>query len=347
MGDQVRLSELKNTFALDTERGQGPDVQRGGCGAGGSGSPQSQRNTWSSGLRSALILLGVMSLLPPGGCPGRPCRRSCCLAPRFWAPRWRCPGSIAAVARASDMSRTADGLAVLAQSLGFKQYSSLPRPARSGGGSAADFARHSPYAIVSASPRSGRKPLEEAVMARPPRRGDQPRRSGIGPGWGTGGFRSDHLRRDDFATQAAGTFKPRPAVWDERLRRRWLPVGAVGFLRRWRLRLRRQLGRSDPKGIATVSRRQSVRYMHTLPPCYHLWMIWRIRGPRRSGRSRGSASGATRLDQEMVYSTTPAAAGIRGAVADGDASRCGRDRGSTRSRVMGLAGSPSIGGSSG
>lgn len=106
-------------------------------------------------------------------------------------------------------SRTADGSAVLAQSLGFKQYLVTAEAGQIKWEEAQQiFSRYLPYAIVFGVAEKWSKTFEEvAAAAAAAGVAINPPIWYIGPGWGTGGF-FDSITSgvDDFATQAAGTF---------------------------------------------------------------------------------------------------------------------------------------------
>ena len=210
MGDQVRLSELKNNFASTLSAVKGSmynEVVRRGWFRR---SPQSQRNTWS-GFGSALILLGVMSFFfLAGRVPaGRPLSAIPLSGTTILALGLALSGVIVQLLGRRMASRTADGSAVLAQSLGFKQYLVTAEAGQIKWEEAQQiFSRYLPYAIVFGVAEKWSKTFEEvAAAAAAAGVAINPPIWYIGPGWGTGGF-FDSITSgvDDFATQAAGTF---------------------------------------------------------------------------------------------------------------------------------------------
>lgn len=210
MGDQVRLSELKNNFASTLSAVKGSmynEVVRRGWFRR---SPQSQRNTWT-GFGSALILLAVMSFFfLSGQVPaGRPLSAIPLSGTTILSLGLALSGFIVQVLGRRMASRTADGSAVLAQSLGFKQYLVTAEANQIKWEEAQQiFSRYLPYAIVFGVAERWSKTFEEVAAAAAA--------AGvainsptwyIGPSWGHGGFFDSVTSGvDDFATQAAGTF---------------------------------------------------------------------------------------------------------------------------------------------
>jgi len=214
-GDAVRLSDLKNTFAstLASVKGSMYDevVRRGWFRS----SPRSQRDAWG-GFGAALMLLGVISLFFLGTVvpaavrpiPGVPVSGTGILAGGLFVS-----GLIVRALGKRMASRTAEGTAVLTQSLGFKQYLVTAEANQIRFEEAQDiFSRYLPYAIVFGVADKWAKTFDEvAAAAAAAGVTIAPPIWYIGPNWGSGGFfDSIASGADSFSTQAAGTFISTP-----------------------------------------------------------------------------------------------------------------------------------------
>ena len=209
-GSPVPLSDLKNTFAatLASVKGSMYDevVRRGWFRR----SPQSQRASWS-GLGMLLIFLGAICAFflgqsIPTGSPisGVPLSGTTILGAGLAVS-----GVIVNVLAQRMASRTADGTAMLAQSLGFKKYLVTAEANQIKFEEAQQiFSAYLPYAIVFGVADKWANTFDEVAaaaaaagvtMASPVWY--------IGPNFGQGGFfDSIASGADSFSTQAAGTF---------------------------------------------------------------------------------------------------------------------------------------------
>jgi uncharacterized membrane protein len=178
-------------------------------------SPRSQRDAWG-GFGAALMLLGVISLFFLGTVvpaavrpiPGVPISGTGILAGGLFVS-----GLIVRALGKRMASRTAEGTAVLTQSLGFKQYLVTAEANQIRFEEAQDiFSRYLPYAIVFGVADKWAKTFDEvAAAAAAAGVTIAPPIWYVGPSWGTGGF-FDGIATgaDSFSTQAAGTFISTP-----------------------------------------------------------------------------------------------------------------------------------------
>jgi len=213
-GSPVRLSDLKNTFSSTLTAVKGSmynEVVRRGWFRR---SPQSQRNSWS-GLGTLLIFGGIASAFFLGGAlpAGRPCSGVPLAGTTILAIGLVISGLVVKALGRRMASRTADGSAVLAQSLGFRQYLVTAEANQIKFEEAQQiFSAYLPYAIVFGVAEKWAHTFEQ-VAAAAAAQGIviSPPIWYVGPSWGTGGF-FDSLTSgvDDFATQAAGTFISTP-----------------------------------------------------------------------------------------------------------------------------------------
>ncbi len=209
-GDQVRLSDLKNTFAstLSSVQGSmyGEVVRRGWFRQ----SPQTQRRSWN-GLGMALIFLGVLAGFFLGGAvpTGRPLPAVPLSGAMILGAGLAVSGIIVNVLGKRMASRTAEGSAALAQSLGFKQYLVTAEANQIRFEEAQEiFSAYLPYAIVFGVADKWAKTFDE-VAAAAAAAGVQLATPTwyVGPSFGHGGFfDSIASGADSFSTQAAGTF---------------------------------------------------------------------------------------------------------------------------------------------
>ena len=211
-GDSVLLSELKNHFATTLKGVQqamyDEVVQRGWFRA----SPQLQRGIWT-GLGKVMVFGGIFGLfwlggplsamMPGNGLPVPPATVLGVGVVLAGAIVWLLGRRMAA--------RTADGSAVLAQSLGFRQYLVTAEANQIRWEEAQDiFSRYLPFAIVFGVAEKWAETFEQVAAAA----------AAAGhtiayPGWyiGTQGYGSfTHLATgmDSFATTAGGTFTSTP-----------------------------------------------------------------------------------------------------------------------------------------
>ena len=212
--NQVRLSELKNTFSSTLSSVQGSmyaEVVRRGWFRH---SPRAQRDSWS-GFGTALIFLGILAVFFLSGVipAGRPLSALPFTGTTILGIGLALSGLIVKVLGRRMASRTADGSAVLAQSLGFRQYLVTAEANQIRFEEAQQiFSAYLPYAIVFGVAEKWAKTFDEVAAAAAAQ--------GVtinapiwymGPNWGTGGFFNEITSGvDDFATQAAGTFISTP-----------------------------------------------------------------------------------------------------------------------------------------
>lgn len=212
--NQVRLSELKNTFSSTLSSVQGSmyaEVVRRGWFRY---SPRAQRDSWS-GFGTALIFLGILAVFFLSGVipAGRPLSALPFTGTTILGIGLALSGLIVKVLGRRMASRTADGSAVLAQSLGFRQYLVTAEANQIRFEEAQQiFSAYLPYAIVFGVAEKWAKTFDEVAAAAAAQ--------GVtinapiwymGPNWGTGGFFNEITSGvDDFATQAAGTFISTP-----------------------------------------------------------------------------------------------------------------------------------------
>lgn len=208
--NEVRLSELKNSFASTLSLVQSSmytEVVRRGWFRR---SPQAQRNSWS-GFGSLLIILGFICAFFLGGLvpAGRPFTDFPVRGTTVLAIGLVLSGMIVKVLGKRMASRTADGSAVLAQSLGFRQYLVTAEANQIKFEEAQQiFSAYLPYAIVFGVASKWAKTFEQ-VAAAAAAQGVviNPPIWYVGTNWGSGGFFDSMTSGvDDFATQAAGTF---------------------------------------------------------------------------------------------------------------------------------------------
>ncbi|MFZ1373319.1 MAG: DUF2207 domain-containing protein, partial [Nostocoides sp.] len=213
-GPRVRLSELKNTFAstLTAVQGSmyGEVVRRGWFRR----SPQSQRNSWS-GLGAVLFFLGLAAIFFLGNVlpAGRPLSALPLSGTTILGLGLIVSALIVNLLGRRMASRTADGSAVLAQALGFRQYLVTAEANQIRFEEAQQiFSTFLPYAIVFGVAEKWAKTFQEvAAAAAAAGVAINAPNWYVGPSWGTGGmFDSVTSGVDDFATQAAGTFISTP-----------------------------------------------------------------------------------------------------------------------------------------
>lgn len=213
-GSHIALSRLKNTFASTLSSVQGSMynevVRRGWFRA----SPRGQRSVWS-GFGTALIVLGVVTVFFLSGVlpAGRPFTDIPLGGTTILGIGLVLSGLIVKLLGARMASRTADGSAVLAQSLGFRQYLVTAEANQIRFEEAQQiFSTFLPFAVVFGVAEKWAKTFEQ-VAAAAAAQGVviSPPIWYVGPSWGSGGF-FDEISSgvDDFATQAAGTFVSTP-----------------------------------------------------------------------------------------------------------------------------------------
>ena len=209
-GDVVRLSELKNTFASTLKRIQGAMYQEVVTRGWFRSSPQTQRGAWQ-GLGLVIAALGGLMLFY-----GRPAI-SAILGGGFSGGVALGIGLVVAglivwVLGGRMAAKTAEGSAVLAQSLGFKEYLTTAEAGQIEFEEASNiFSRYLPYAVVfgvadrwaTRSPRSPRRP----------RRANQPLLMPTWYVWSGNAFpdfTSIAAGVDSFSTTSTGTFTSTP-----------------------------------------------------------------------------------------------------------------------------------------
>ncbi|MEI2779178.1 MAG: DUF2207 domain-containing protein [Tetrasphaera sp.] len=211
-GTEVRLSELKNTFAQTLARVKGAmyaEVVRRGWFRQ---SPQSQRNTWT-GLGNGVAVIGFFAIFFLRGSGGNPISGMPLSGATILGAGLIVAGLLIRVMGRRMAARTADGSAVLAQALGFRQYLVTAEANQIRFEEAQQiFSRYLPYAIVFGVADKWAHTFEEVAAAAAA--------AGVtipppiwyyGPTWGSGGFfDSVASGADSFSTQAAGTFISTP-----------------------------------------------------------------------------------------------------------------------------------------
>lgn len=213
-GEEVRLSDLRHSFAstLTSVKGSmyNEVVRRGWFRA----SPESQRRAWT-GFGRFLMLAGIVSVFFLRGFlpAGRPSSAIPFTGTTILGLGLVLTGLIVSALGKRMAARTADGSAVLAQSLGFRQYLVTAEANQIRFEEAQQiFSAFLPYAVVFGVADKWAETFQEVAAAAAA--------SGvvitapywyIGTDFGSGSmFDSIASGADDFATQAAGTFISTP-----------------------------------------------------------------------------------------------------------------------------------------